>query len=278
MTNTFRWTNRDVKLTMLTAYDAVTASLEAECGVDILLVGDSVGTNVLGYDSPKSVTLSDMIHHTRAVRRGAPNAFVLADLPFGTYTTPEDALANANQLVTAGADAIKAEGAIPEICAYLVHNGIQFCGHLGFTPQLIDRAAVQSKTVDEAAVLLRDSLDLQTNGCTMLVLELVPEEVAAFVTAHLTLPTIGIGSGRYTSGQVLVINDLIGLNARHMRHSARYAETGTEIKKAVAEYVKNARSGSFPNTSHASHMSPQDILGLENLEPHEQQKPHTLTG
>ena len=198
---------------MLTAYDFPTAKAEAAVQIDIILVGDSVGTNVLGYASEKEVTLTDIAHHVGAVRRGAPETPILADLPFASYKQPAAAVANAKQLIEAGADLVKFEGPRPEIAAALKAAGICCCGHLGLEPQHHAQMRLKGRSVEEAGKLLADARALDAAGISMLVLELIPEEVAARITKAIAAPTIGIGAGRFTDGQVLVIHDMLGIGA-----------------------------------------------------------------
>ena len=215
-----------VPITMLTAYDYPTALAQDAAGLDVILVGDSVGTNVLGYQSEREVTLADIVHHTKAVRRGTRRAYVLSDLPFATYDTPDQALASARELVASGADGVKLEGALPDIVAPLVEAGIEVCGHLGLQPQTQTEKRVQGRTAEAARRLLAESLTVEQAGATMLVLELVPEEVAAAITRRLAIPTIGIGAGRHVDGQVLVVPDVLGITEREFRHNRRYGEGG----------------------------------------------------
>jgi 3-methyl-2-oxobutanoate hydroxymethyltransferase len=244
---------------MLTAYDAPTAKAEAEAGVDILLVGDSVGTNVLGYASEKEVTLADICHHTRAVRRGAPQGFILADLPYNTYETPEAALANARLLVEAGADMVKFEGARPKIVEALVAAGIATCCHIGLEPQHHEEKRLKGRSATDAMDLIDAALALDKAGMSMLILELVPEEVAAKITASIAAPTVGIGAGRYTDGQVLVVTDLLGTTPENFRHNKRYADTGLVLRAAFLAYVEDVRRGAFPAEANVFHMSDEEL-------------------
>ena len=178
---------RGERIAMLTCYDYPTALWEDEAGVDVIFVGDSVGTNVLGYESEKDVTLADIVHHLKAVRRGVQHAYLLADLPFGTCGTPGEALWNARVLVEHGANGVKLEGYKPEIVAHLVNNGVEICAHLGLNPQIHDKKALQAKSAESAMQLLQESLALQKAGAFMLVYELVPEEVAREATKRLDI-------------------------------------------------------------------------------------------
>ncbi len=234
------------KIAVLTGYDAPTAKAEEDSGVDIILVGDSVGTNVLGYASEKDVTLADMCHHVGAVRRGAPKTTIIADLPFQSYDTAEIALASSRKLIAAGADIVKFEGPRPEIVEALAGASIEVCCHLGLEPQHHDDKRLKGRRAEEAARLLRDAIALDGAGMEMLVLELVPEEVAGRVTHSIKAPTIGIGAGRLTDGQVLVISDLLGFGEANFRHNRRYQAMGRLMRDAVKAYVSDVRTKNFP--------------------------------
>jgi 3-methyl-2-oxobutanoate hydroxymethyltransferase len=242
---------RDMKrggepIAVLTAYDAPTARAEEAAGVDIILVGDSVGAAVLGYASEREVTLADMCHHVGAVRRGAPKTKIIADLPHRSYDTPESALHSSRSLIEAGADIAKFEGARLEILEALVQDSIAVCCHLGLEPQHHDGKGVKGRKAAEASRLFRDAIALDKAGMAMLVLELVPEEVAEKVTKTIAAPTIGIGAGRKTDGQVLVVTDVLGITAANYRHNRRYQEFGKLTLKAVQAYVSDVRSRNFP--------------------------------
>lgn len=247
-------------IAMLTAYDFPSARLAEEAGVDLLLVGDSLGNVVLGYDTTLPVTLDDMIHHTRAVVRGAPRTFVVADMPFATYRLgPEATLRNAARLVQeGGAHAVKLEGGadLAEEIARLTAAGIPVLGHLGLTPQSVRQIGgyrVQGKKDEEAERLLADARALEQAGVFGIVLELVTEEVAARVTRALEVPTIGIGSGRFCDGQVLVFHDMLqyGSGIREKRFVKTYADIGQTIRAAIGRYVEDVRARAFPEERHA---------------------------
>lgn len=242
------------RIAMLTCYDYPTALWEEKAGVDVILVGDSVGTNVLGYASVKDVTLPDMLHHLRAVKRGVHKAYLLVDLPYGSYDNPTEALRNARILQQAGADGIKMEGFQPDIIAHLTDNGVEVCAHLGLTPQFHETMTLQAKTTETAMQLLKESQSLQTAGAFMLLYELIPEEVARHATQRLSIPTIGIGAGRYTDGQVLVVNDLLGANDFNLRHNIKnetFRERGT---RAIKTYVNDVTTDRFPLAAHVRHL------------------------
>jgi len=249
-------------IVMLTAYDAPTAKAEWQAGVDILLVGDSVGTNILGYASEREVTLADIAHHTRAVRRGAPDAFVLADLPYNTYETPEDASANARRLIEAGANMVKFEGPRPQIAEAIIAAKIDVCCHIGLEPQHHEDKRLKGRSAGDAMALIDAALMLDRAGMSMLILELVPEEVAGKITCAVAAPVIGIGAGRQTDGQVLVVTDLLGATANNFRHNKRYAEAGALKQDAYRAYAEDVRRGVFPGEANLFHMSEEELAIL----------------
>src|SRR5947209_713237 len=227
---------------MLTCYDYPTAVLEDEAGVDVIFVGDSVGTNVLGYSSETEVTMADMLHHLRAVRRGVTNAYLLVDMPHLSFRTPQIALENARALVEAGAQGVKLEGGSEqrEVVRTLVENGIDVCGHIGFTPQTLSqpggKGRVQGKSFESGRALVESADVLEGAGIMMLVLELVTEGVAEMITRRLRVPTIGIGSGPACDGQVLVVTDLAGISPFSRKIAHRYAEVREAETNAFLRY------------------------------------------
>jgi 3-methyl-2-oxobutanoate hydroxymethyltransferase len=249
------------KITCLTAYDYPTARLLDEAGVDVILVGDSVGMVVLGHESTLPVTLEDMLHHTRAVRRGVRRALVVADMPFGSYhTDTSESLRNAVRFVKeAGAEAVKVEGGERrlELIARLTEAEIPVMGHVGLTPQSLNALGgcrVQGKTPDAAEQLIRDARAVEASGAFAVVLEAVPRELAAQITRELRIPTIGIGAGPDCDGQVLVLHDLLGLTFNPLPKFARqYASVGEIISGAVRQYCDDVRSGSFPSDDESYH-------------------------
>ena len=247
-------------IVVLTAYDAPTARLHAEAGIDLILVGDSVGTNILGYQDEREVTLADILHHVRAARRGAPEAAIAADLPYGTYDTTADAVTNARAIVSAGANIVKFEGARPEIVAALKSAGIAVSGHLGLEPQHHAEKRLKGKTASAAQELLDNAVALDKAGLSLLILELIPEELASAITKAVAAPTIGIGAGRGTDGQVLVTTDMLGMTAANFRHNRRYAEIGQAAREAVAAYAADVRNRRFPGPENIFLM-PKDALG-----------------
>jgi len=254
-------------LVMLTAYDYPTAKLAAEAGVDVILVGDSLGMVVLGYDSTVPVTVEEILHHTKAARRGAPHVHLVADLPFMADATSERALAAAERLVKeGGADSVKLEGAKTAVVRQLVAAGVPVLGHVGLTPQTAGSLGgykVQGRSAAAAKKLLEDALALEEAGVWGVVLEMVPAQLAALVSEQLQVPTIGIGAGGKTDGQVLVFHDLIGVFDRFKpRFVKRYLEGGQLIREAVAAYVADVRGGVFPAAEHSYQMDEEELEGL----------------
>ncbi|MGA7623627.1 MAG: 3-methyl-2-oxobutanoate hydroxymethyltransferase [Candidatus Acidiferrales bacterium] len=253
------------KITCLTAYDYPTARLLDQAGVDILLVGDSLGMVVLGYDSTLPVTLDEVLHHTRAVRRGTQRALLVADMPYGSFhVSLEESVRNAVRLVKeGGAEAVKVEGGERriELIARLVESEIPVMGHVGLTPQSIHALGgfhVQGKTVDAARQLERDARAVEAAGAFSVVLESLPREIAARITEKLHIPTIGIGAGPECDGQVLVFNDLVGLTMGHKPKFARqYVNLAAEISRAVTSYCEDVRRGDFPSDAESFHTSAQ---------------------
>jgi 3-methyl-2-oxobutanoate hydroxymethyltransferase len=249
------------KITCLTAYDYPTARLLDEAGVDVLLVGDSLGMVVLGYESTLPVSIEEMLHHTRAVRRGTRRALVVADMPYGSYhSDTAESLRNAVRFVKeAGAEAVKVEGGERrlELIARLTEAEIPVMGHIGLTPQSINALGgyrVQGKTVDAAELLLRDARAVEAAGAFAVVLEAVPRELAAQITRELRIPTIGIGAGPECDGQVLVIHDLLGLTfGKTPKFARQYANIGEIISKAAREYCEDVRGGTFPSDAESYH-------------------------
>ncbi len=244
------------KITMLTAYDSSFASLMDMCGVETLLVGDSLGMVCQGRSSTLSVTIDDIAYHTASVARGNKTALLLADMPFGTYATPEQAFNNAVKLVQAGAQMVKIEGGawVVETAKFLVEREIPVCAHLGLTPQSVHRFGgykVQGKTAEAAKQLKVDALALQAAGASLLILEAIPANVGKEVTDILTMPTIGIGAGPDCSGQVLVMHDFIGVfPGKKARFVKNFMENQTSIEGAVRAYIREVKEGTFPAPEH----------------------------
>jgi 3-methyl-2-oxobutanoate hydroxymethyltransferase len=260
------------RIVMITAYDAPSARLVDEAGVDAILVGDSLGMTVLGFDSTLPVTLDDMVRHTAAAVRGARRALVIADMPFMSFqVSSEDALRSAGRLMAeGGAGAVKLEGgtAVAETVRRIVTAGIPVMGHVGLTPQSVHQLGgykVQAKEAGSAAALLDDCRTLQAAGAFAIVLECVPAELAALASAELDIPTIGIGAGVGCDGEVQVYHDLLGLGGDFKpKHAKRFAEVGDAVREAVAAYADEVRSGTFPGEEQSTHMDPQVLEGLRS--------------
>jgi 3-methyl-2-oxobutanoate hydroxymethyltransferase len=247
------------KITVLTAYDYAISSILDECGIDMILVGDSLGMVVLGYDTTLPVTMEDMLHHTKAVSRAAQNSLVIADMPFLSYQiSPHLALANAGRfLQEAGAQAVKLEGGreTAETVRKITSAGIPVMAHVGLTPQSIHQIGgfkVQGKKEDAALRIIEDAKILEDAGAFSIVLELIPEKLAEEITKSISIPTIGIGGGIYCDGQVLVINDMLGLYDKFTpKHVKKYANLNPEIKKAVKSYISEVKNCTFPDSEHS---------------------------
>nr|WP_233411150.1 3-methyl-2-oxobutanoate hydroxymethyltransferase [Rugamonas sp. CCM 8940] len=244
------------KITMLTCYDASFASLMDRCGVEVLLIGDSLGMVCNGHHSTLPVTVAELAYHTAAVARGSKSALIVADLPFGAYGTPEQAFANAVQIMQAGAHMIKIEGGawLAETVRFLTERAVPVCAHIGLTPQSVHQLGgykVQGKTTESADALKADALALQAAGASMVVLEAIPSQLGKEVTELLNMPTIGIGAGPDCSGQVLVMHDLLGVfPGRKARFVKNFMEGQTSIDAAVTAYVTEVKDGSFPALEH----------------------------
>jgi len=247
------------KIVSLTAYDCSSARMLDEAGVQVIIVGDSLGMTVLGYDSTLPVTMEDMLHHTAAVARGAKRPLVVADMPFLSFQVSESqAIDNAGRLLKqAGADAVKIEGGAfrAPVVRALLHNGIPVMGHIGLTPQSVRAMGgykVQGRTEEAAAQLRVDALALEEAGIFSLVLEGMPPEVAGMITSAVSIPTIGIGAGPDCDGQVLVIHDLLGLTEnRTPKFVKKYADLAPAIRRAVAAYAEDVKAGRYPGPEHS---------------------------
>ncbi|MBD5464704.1 MAG: 3-methyl-2-oxobutanoate hydroxymethyltransferase [Lachnospiraceae bacterium] len=257
--NTFKKAKENgEKLTMLTAYDYSTAKLMEEAGVESILVGDSLGMVCLGYEDTLSVTMEDMIHHTKAVARGAKETLVIADMPFMSYqTSVYDAVVNAGRLIKEGhANAVKLEGGI-EVCEQIrtiVNASIPVCAHLGLTPQSINAFggfSVQGKQEAAAKKLLEEARAIQEAGAFAVVLECIPEKLATFITENIQIPTIGIGAGAGCDGQVLVYQDMLGLYSDFVpKFVKQFRTVGEEMKGGFRDYIKEVKEGTFPAKEH----------------------------
>ena len=227
------------QISMITCYDYKLSYYVNQSKIDVILVGDSVGTNHLGYSTEKEVTIEDMIHHTKAVCRASTYSFVVTDLPYKTYTTKEIALSNANRLIKSGAQAIKFEGFFPDIVKHLVAHGVPCVCHLGLLCQTASKKKVQANTKDLAFQLLDQAKILEQCGASLLILELVPEEVAKKCASILKIPVIGIGAGRYCDGQVQVIYDILGLSERKFKHVPTLPKYEITINSILSNYHKS---------------------------------------
>jgi 3-methyl-2-oxobutanoate hydroxymethyltransferase len=264
---------RGERIAMLTAYDYPTARILDEAGVPIILVGDSLGMVVLGYDSTLPVTMADMIHHTKAVVRGSQRAHVVADMPFMSYQAgPEDALRNAGRLMQeAGAQSVKLEGGktVAETVRRLVEAGIPVMGHLGLTPQSLHQFGgykVQGKTPAAAVKLLNDAQALEEAGAYAIVLETIPAALAKLATERVSIPTIGIGAGPHCDGQVQVLHDMLGLYPDFVpKHAKQYAQLAEDAGRAVREYIAEVVEGRFPTEKESFAMDEEALSDLTHL-------------
>ena len=246
------------KIAVLTCYDASFAALLEASGVDVLLVGDSLGMVLQGHETTLPVTLDDMAYHTACVARGAKQAFIVADMPFGTFQiSPEKTFEHAARLMAAGAQMIKLEGGAAMVATveFLTQRGIPVCGHIGLTPQSVHQMGgyrVQGKSDADAQRLLQDAVVLERAGAGMLVLEAVPALLAAEITANISIPTIGIGAGVDCSGQVLVLHDMLGIYpGKKARFVKNYMQGAGSIGDAVVKYVSEVKAGTFPGAEHS---------------------------
>lgn len=258
------------KIVMVTAYDHPSARLASEAGVDLILVGDSAGNNVLGYPSTVPVTMDESVMLTAAVARAQPRALVIGDMPFGSFQASDaDAVANAVRLVKAGADAVKLEGGrrMTARVSAIVDAGIPVMGHLGLTPQsatMLGGMKAQGRTASGAGRLLAEARELEAAGAFALVLESVPARIAAHVTAALGIPTIGIGAGPGCDGQVLVWHDLLGVNEGVApRFVKRYADLAGEIRRGLEAFAADVRSGAYPGDEHVYKISGDELRAFE---------------
>lgn len=254
------------RITMLTAYDFLTAKLLDEAGVDVILVGDSLGNVVLGYDSTIPVTMEDMIHHTKAVVRGAKRAMVVTDMPFLSYhISPGESVRNAGRLVQeAGAQCVKLEGGreIAESVKLIVDAGIPVVGHLGLTPQSVNKFGgfvVQGKNEESAHKIIEDAKIIEQAGASAIVLECIPFEVAREITKQLTIPTIGIGAGKYCDGQVLVAQDMLGMyTEKRPKFVKSYVNLRESIIDATKGYIEEVKGGAYPEEKHSFSLDPKN--------------------
>ena len=261
---------RGEKIPMITAYDYTSARIVDESGIPLILVGDSLGQVMLGYDSTVPVTMDEMIHHTKAVARGSRNALIVGDMPFMSYQTGStDALRNAARfLQEAGAQTVKLEGgvAMASTVQRLVSSGIPVMGHIGLTPQSVNQLGgykVQGKTLKTAVRVMEDARALETAGAFAIVLECVPESLSKLITDRLSIPTIGIGAGKECDGQVQVFHDMLGMiNDFIPKHAKRYASLGDTIAGSLRQYAAEVREQSFPGPDHSYHLKEEVLAEL----------------
>jgi 3-methyl-2-oxobutanoate hydroxymethyltransferase len=244
------------KISTITAYDASFAKLFDQAGIHAILIGDSLGMVLQGQDSTLPVSISDMAYHTRCVKRGVEQSLIIADMPFMSYATKDQALENAGLLMQAGASMVKVEGGawLNETISALVERGIPVCAHLGLTPQSVNIFGgfkVQGRENEKAQQMINDALALQAAGAQLLVLECIPEQLGDEITKALTIPTIGIGAGRNTDGQILVMHDALGIACNYMpKFSRNFLKDTGDIKKAVELYISEVTAGNFPGDEH----------------------------
>jgi 3-methyl-2-oxobutanoate hydroxymethyltransferase len=261
---------RGEKITMMTAYDYPTATLVDQAGIDTILVGDSLGMVMLGYDSTVPVTMDDMIHHCKAVSRGASQSFVIGDMPFLSYqVSTEEAIHNAGRFIKeAGCESVKLEGGseMAPVVKSIVDAGIPVCAHIGLTPQTATKLSgfrVQGKDADSAQQLLTSAKDLEVAGAFMIVMECIPDQLAAKITREVGIPTIGIGAGKDCDGQVLVYHDLVGLFERFTpKFVKQYTQLAPQIRDALIQYKEEVEKGSFPGPEHSFVMSAEEAEKL----------------
>ena len=261
------------KITMLTAYDYPTAKLIDEAGIDAILVGDSLGMVVLGYDSTVPVTMEEMLHHSKAVRRGTKCAFFIGDMPFLSYqVSTEDAVRNAGRFMKeAGCDAVKLEGGSEVMGSVkaIIGAGMPVLGHLGLTPQSVSKLGgykVQGKDAESAKKMLNEALELERAGCFAIVLECVPDQVAKLITEKLKIPTISCGAGPYCDGQVLVTNDMLGLFDRFVpKFVKQYVKLSALISDAVKQYKEEVEAGKFPGKEHSFVIKEEELDKLRKI-------------
>ena len=265
------WKAQGRRFAMITAYDYPTARLVEQAGIPIILVGDSLGSVVLGYDSTVPVTMDDIVYHTRAVVRATEKAIVVADMPFMSYQAdPNEAMRNAGRLLKeGGATAVKLEGGshIVPLVRRMVEAGIPVMGHLGLTPQSVNQFGghkVQGKTPAAAAKLIADARALEDAGAFAIVLETIPAPLARMVTERLAIPTIGIGAGPHCDAQVQVLHDMLGIydDRRPLKHAKRYAVLGAAIREAVRAYIDEVEGGAFPTAEHSFEMDEATLAEL----------------
>jgi len=248
------------KISMLTAYDYYMGKLVDEAGIDAILVGDSLGMVVLGHESTTEVTMEDMIRHAGAVRRGVKRALLIGDMPYKSFDEPGKAAINAKVLIETGCDAVKLEGESYEATAAILREGIPVLGHLGLTPQSAKEFKVQGKDAAAAEAILAASQRLEELGCFAVVLECIPAELSRIITSKSSIPTVGIGAGPYCDGQVLVLNDILGLYDRlRPRFAKRYGDLSVAARKAILSFREEVEKGEFPKREHSFIMKKEEL-------------------
>ena len=252
-------------ITVLTCYDYPTACMQDEAGIDIVFVGDSVGTNVLGYKNETEVTMGDMRHHLKAVRRGVTDAYLLVDMPYSADRDVTHAITNAKFFIADGADGVKLEGGkekVPIVSA-LAAQSIEVCAHIGHNPQIHGpKASTHGRTFAKAKQLIESAKALTDAGAKLIVLEKITEEVSQIITDTLNIPTIGIGAGRFCDGQVLVVNDILGIGPP-LKHAKRYQDYGQLTFEAICQYKEEVVNGAFPTDANTSHIPPDKLARLQ---------------
>ncbi|PHM33412.1 3-methyl-2-oxobutanoate hydroxymethyltransferase [Xenorhabdus innexi] len=244
------------KFATLTAYDASFSRLFAEQGINVILIGDSLGMTVQGFDSTLPVTVGDIAYHTRNVRTGAPQSFLIADMPFMSYATPEQSCNNAAELMRSGANMVKIEGGswLYETVKMLTERSVPVCGHLGLTPQAVNVLGgykVQGRDEATAQQLLNDAITLEKAGMQLLVLECVPTELGRKITEALEIPVIGIGAGNQTDGQILVMHDALGITAKPPKFAKNFLKETGNIRDAISLYIEQVENGTYPDQAHS---------------------------
>jgi 3-methyl-2-oxobutanoate hydroxymethyltransferase len=242
------------KIIVLTGYDFQIAKILDEMQIDLILVGDSLGMVVQGHPDTKHVTMRDMVYHTRAVARGVRNTPIIGDLPINSCNTVDDAFKNAMKFLKAGASGVKIEGNKPKVVKALVKAGIPTMGHVGMLPQTAESYRLKGKTTEEAEKILQDAVELDAEGVFSIVLECIPQSLAKKITERVKTPTIGIGAGKYCDGQVLVINDMLGLDESFKpKFVKRYANLNAVVKNAVGKFKEEVFAGKYPDEEHTYH-------------------------
>lgn len=252
-----KYKNEGHKITCLTAYDASFAKLFEDCGIDLILIGDSLGMVLKGEDSTLAVTNDEIAYHVKSVRQGATAPLIVADMPFMTYATTEQAYSNAAQLMAAGANMVKLEGGkwLLETITGLVERGIPVCGHIGLTPQSVNVFGgfkVQGREQSQADLLVEQAIALEQAGAQLIVVECVPSIVGKRIADAVSIPIIGIGAGADTDGQILVMHDMLGISANYMpKFSKNYLAVSDSIEEAVKNYIDEVQNGTFPSKEHS---------------------------